>query len=92
MKPKPLDVVAGHYYERRRRGGPLEPAAPAVPDYIVCRRVVDYAPAPIPAAAEVTTCSRCSALVAYNPKGPFQDVPKVCMQCSGVTPLPIDAT
>jgi len=90
-------VDAGNYYERQHRDGWLVPTAPAVPDVIVCRRVVDYAPAPVPDGAAVETCSQCSALVAYNPAGPagpggpFQRVPKVCMQCARIKPLPMDA-
>jgi hypothetical protein len=73
-----------------RGGGPLEPASPQIPDVIICRRVVDYAPAPIPDGAEFTPCADCNALVAYNPKGPFQYVPKICMQCARIRPLPMD--
>lgn len=57
-------------------------------DVWVCRRVVDYAPAPVPPHAAVDTCAWCSALVAYNPARPV-DAPRVCMQCAGIEPLPI---
>jgi hypothetical protein len=88
-KPGPR-IDAGHYYGKRTRTGPLEPAPPGVPDAVICRRVIDYAPHPLPTGAEVTTCSECSALIAYNPAGPHQDAPKVCMQCAWIKPLPME--
>jgi hypothetical protein len=84
-------VDAGNYYGERTAHGPLEPAPPGVPDHVICRRVVDYAPHPVPAGAEFTTCSQCNALIAYNPQGPHQGVPKICMQCARIMPLPMDA-
>ena len=90
MTKKGPRVDAGHYYWQRSRG-PLVPTTPGTPHVIVCRRVVDYAPHPIPAGAEFTPCTECNALVAYNPAGPHQDVPKICMQCARIEPLPMDA-
>lgn len=89
MAKKPPDVHSGNYYGRRTPGGPLEPAPPGVPDQVVCRRVGDYPNGEPPAGAALDTCTHCSALIAYNPKGPFQYVPRVCMQCARIAPLPI---
>src|SRR5262245_45471933 len=85
MKEKKApDVHAGNYYGVRHGGGPLEPAPPGVPDIVVCRRVGDYPGGQPPAQAALETCTRCSALIAYNPQGPFQYVPKICMQCARI--------
>jgi len=88
---KGIRVESGNYYGERRRGGPLEPAPSGVPDFVVCRRVTDYAPAPIPTAAAFSMCSRCGARIAYNPKGPHQSRPKICMQCAQIEPLPMES-
>lgn len=61
-----------------------------VPDVVVCRRVTDYPPAPLPPTAQIAPCTHCGARIAFNPAGPHQDRPKVCMQCAGVEPLPIE--
>jgi hypothetical protein len=78
---------SGEYYERDERG--LRPAAPGVPDVVICRRVVDYPDGQPPIDAALDTCTECSALVAYNPSGPHLERPRVCMQCAGIQPLPI---
>jgi len=85
---KPTEVHAGNYYGERHRGGPLEPAPPQRPDYVVCRRVADYDVA-LPAGAATTICNQCAAPIAFNPKGPHQDVKKICMQCARIQPLPM---
>jgi len=88
MKKRPTDVHAGNYYGVRHGGGPLEPAPPGRPDHVVCRRVADY-DISLPAGAATTICNRCAAPIAFNPKGPHQDVPKICMQCARIKPLPM---
>ena len=89
---KKADVFGGRYYERRGPRSLHREVGPVRPHNVVCRRVVDYAPAPIPEGAAFEACCECSALVAYNPAGPHQDVPKLCMQCARITPLPIETT
>jgi hypothetical protein len=54
----------------------------------VCRRAVDFAPTPIPPGALFATCTECYAVVVYSPASPHQTLPKVCMQCVGIEPLP----
>lgn len=83
-----IKVDGGGYYREGWRG--LRPAAPGVPDAVICRRVVDYPDGQPPPAAALDTCTRCSALVAYNPHGPHVERPRVCMQCAGIAPLPIE--
>ena len=84
------NVHHGGYYGRFTANGPLIPAPAGVPDSVICRRIVDYGPGQIPAAAAFGRCSTCDAPVAYNPAGPHQDRPRVCMQCTGIQPLPIE--
>lgn len=62
------------------------------PSEVVCRRVADYPKGKPPAAARITTCADCGRRIAFNPAGPHQDKPKVCMQCAGIQPLPIERT
>lgn len=60
------------------------------PDEVICRRVADYPHGVAPAAAATTRCTRCQRRIAFNPAGPHQDKPKVCLQCAGIEPLPIE--
>lgn len=57
-------------------------------DAWICRRVADYAPAPVPAGAAFDACTRCAARIAYNPARRVA-APRVCMQCAGIAPLPM---
>lgn len=85
-------LIGPGYYRRDDRTSRLQPVGDVdeAPTVVICRRVRDYAPAPVPAGAGVTPCSRCGSFIAFNPAGLHQDVPKVCMQCAGIRPLPID--
>jgi hypothetical protein len=81
----------GHYYERDWTGRLRDTAQCGIPDVVICRRVVDYAPAPVPPTAAVTESARCGAVIAYNPANPHTARPKICMQCGGIEPLPIES-
>jgi len=85
MKTKPC-----HYYGRTWDGRLIE-ALPSDPDAVICRRVADYPGGQPPAAATLTACRDCEALVAFNPTGPYLDRPRVCLQCAGIQPLPMDS-
>ena len=85
-------VNAGEYWGRRTENGPLEPAPPGVPDQVICRRLCDFGPGQLPAAAAITACSQCGFAVAFNPQGRYPDKPKLCMQCAHIIPLPIETT
>ncbi len=61
----------------------------AMPDEVICRRVGDYPNGVPPAAARLAPCATCGCLIAFNPAGPHQDTPKICMQCGGIQPLPM---
>lgn len=84
-----MKVNSGNYYGRDADGklhriGDVD----APPDIVICRRVADY-----PAGTrdgQVGRCSQCAAPIRYNPDGPHQDRPRVCMQCAGIQPLPIE--
>jgi hypothetical protein len=81
------DTRPGQYYGVPRRG-PLVPVPPGRPDRVICRRVADYPQGTPPAAAARGVCVTCGAPIAFNPAGPHQDAPKVCMRCAGIQPLP----
>lgn len=84
-------VTGGQYLERDWTGRLIDTARRDTPDVVICRRVVDYAPAPVPPTAAITECTRCGAAVAFNPAGPHPTRPKICMQCGGIEPLPIES-
>lgn len=87
------DVFGGQFY-LHGPGVPFVPIgemAPRQPDAWICRRVVDYPAQRVPAGGEVTPCARCAAPVVYNPKREGITAPKVCMQCSGIIPCPIES-
>ncbi len=58
-------------------------------DRWMCRRTVDFAPAPIPADAGFAPCTECGSELVFNPATPAPtcNLPKVCMQCECVEPL-----
>lgn len=86
-----MKTEGGKMYGRTWDGRQVELDARAhVPDVVICRRVTDYAPAPLPPTAQITACTRCGARIAFNPAGTHQDVPKICMQCARIEPLPIE--
>ncbi|HLX21674.1 MAG TPA: hypothetical protein VKR23_16125 [Gaiellaceae bacterium] len=86
MKMKP-----GTYYGITHDGR-MVPAGDVdrLPDKVICRRVADYPHAVPPGAAVTGPCADCGARIAWNPKGPHQDRPHVCMQCASIQPLPIE--
>lgn len=65
-------------------------APPGEPSHVICRRIADYAPSPVPTGAAVGRCAQCDAPVAYNPRGPHLDRPRLCMQCAGIQPAALD--
>jgi hypothetical protein len=90
-KKKP-DVFGGGFYSRVTKDGPLVPAPPTTPDLWICRRVVDFPDQLPPFGSAITACARCHVRIAYNPKRHPSvpvTVPKVCMQCARIEPLPI---
>ena len=89
MKKSSRDVSPGRLYRLAPSGFmlPVEDDSGA-PDVWVCRRTADYAPAPIPAGAAFSVCTKCHAAIAFNPARTVA-APKICMQCAGVTPLPM---
>jgi hypothetical protein len=84
-------VEPGAFYRRTDDGGAMVPAAPGVPDVVICRRVRDYPSGAIPAGGTVTRCASCGAAVVTN-MAKFPEQPRRCMQCSGIAPLPFEAT
>jgi len=91
-KPRGPRVDAGHFYGRHTQDGPLFPAPAGRPDVWICRRVADFAPAPIPAGAAFGICAECGAPIVFNPARVASvpaTTPKTCMQCSSIMPLPI---
>lgn len=80
----------GQFFLRSIFGGPLEtmPDLGVQPDEVVSRRVVDFPDGRPPENAVLMTCGRCGAAIASERK--FPGVPRICLQCSGIEPLPID--
>lgn len=76
----------GRYH---RLGHHRDITPPQPPSKTICRRVLDYPHGRPPAIAALTHCVECGDAIAFNPAGPHQDVPKICMQCAGIDPLPI---
>jgi hypothetical protein len=64
---------AGRYYVFRE-GRAIEVEVSA-PDYVICRRLEDFAPAPVPATAVISACPLCGLLVASSPMTPYPGVP-----------------
>lgn len=87
-------VHGGRFYGRRTLEGPLEDASAAdgPPDHWVCRRLRDF-PHGMPEGGAVTACSRCGCAIVFNPARLATvppATPKICMQCAGIQPLPIE--
>jgi hypothetical protein len=86
--PKQI-VHGGEWWGRRQLGGPLEPAPAGKADIWICRRLVDFPNQTAPAGGELDQCTKCWALIVYNPERKL-DAPKVCMQCASIIPLPYE--
>lgn len=95
LPPEFGDIFGGQFYGVTTRGRLLSvgTAAPEgrEADYWICRRVVDYAPAPVPPGGAITPCTKCGASVVFNPKREGVTAPKICMQCARIKPLPIES-
>jgi hypothetical protein len=89
------DVHAGGYY-RRDRDGTLVPTTPGRPDVWICRRMADYPGHRAPEGAGLAACDDCGETIAFNPARIGFDVtvgtPRVCLQCAGIEPLPMEGT
>jgi hypothetical protein len=56
---------------------------------VACRRVADFpVNRPLPAPAAIAACDRCQAPVVVGPSSPAGP-PRRCLQCAGITPLPL---
>lgn len=69
--------------------GPLA-AVDRPPDVCVSRRVVDFPHGRPPIGAVLTSCRDCGAAIASD--GKFPGVPRICLQCAGIEPLPIEGS
>lgn len=87
-----MKTRAGQYYGVTHSGQmvPLSGAPERAPDNVICRRVADYPRQGPPPAATTGPCAKCGARIAWNPAGPHQNRPHICMQCAGIEPLPIE--
>ena len=83
------DILKPGYY-RYTPGRGHQPAPAGIPDAVICRRVADFPHGRPPAGAAITDCVKCGVPIAYNPRGPHQDKPHVCMPCEHIQPLPIE--
>jgi len=85
-------VFGGQFYERTPGGklAAIGTTAPRTPDVWICRRVADYPGQRVPAGGAVAACSECQAAIVFNPRRAV-DAPKICLQCGGITPCPIES-
>lgn len=86
-----FEAVGGGFYGRVTPSGPLVPVGTTYTgpvDAWICRRVADFAPAPIPTGAAFDVCTRCAVAIVFNPARRVT-APKICMQCAHYQPLPI---
>jgi len=95
----PRVVYGGGFYGRRTASSPLESVGPSPgrpADAWICRRLADYPPGRLPPVWAGASCSRCHAVIVYDPDTLRRtpdvrpDTPKVCMQCAGIQPLPFE--
>jgi hypothetical protein len=57
-------------------------------DVWICRRLCDFPGGRLPAGGELAQCERCEAVIVFNPAR-LLAVPRVCMQCAQIQPLPM---
>jgi len=81
-------VNPGRYYTEV--GGRLDETPAGPPDVVVCRRLADFPRQQLPNGGRVGACRRCLAPIVFNWEGPHQNRPRICMQCAGIQPLPIE--
>jgi len=82
-------VDGGRFYWIDGRGN-LHDAAPGPADVWICRRLADFPEGRIPTGGATATCTRCAAVIVFNPlHAPPVTVPasKVCMQCLSIEPI-----
>lgn len=84
----PRIVFPGAVYAVTPTGLQNSDAKPTQCDIWVVRRLADFPHGRAPTGALVAPCFECGTPCAHADK-PI-DAPKVCMQCAGITPLPID--
>lgn len=85
-------ILAGHYYgddgRRLHDLGTLN--AEPVPDQIVSRRLADFPGGVAPAGGTLDRCPRCHQAIVTN-RAKFPTVPRICMQCAHIQPLPLES-
>lgn len=57
------------------------------PDVWICRRLADFPNGQMPPGGALAQCEQCEAVIVYNPARDLA-VPRVCMQCASIQPLP----
>ena len=84
-------VLAGHYYgDDGRRLHDLGANADVAPDRIVSRRLADFPGGAAPPGGTLDRCAQCRAPVVTN-RAKFPTVPRICMQCAHIQPLPLES-
>jgi hypothetical protein len=77
-------VFGGMFFEVK--DGRFSPVDPVPPDVVVARRLRDFEPEDMPAAARLVACAECGCAVVTEAK--FPEKLRVCMQCAGIQPMP----
>jgi len=84
-------VHPGRKYQRLEDGRIVEGHGPEAPDVRVCRRLEDYADG-VPAGGALGWCGGCGRPIVWTPADQVPaDLPRLCLQCVGIEPLPIEA-
>lgn len=84
-----METKPGRFYGRTWDGRLEEvPGQDHQADVWICRRLCDFPGGRLPPGGEIAQCERCEAVIVYNPARQLA-VPRVCMQCAGIQPLPI---
>lgn len=88
----PTPVQGGGFYQRDASGFTPVPDPARAPDGWICRRVADFPHGRLPVGAATAVCRQCAAPIAFNPARVDipATVPKICMQCAAIQPLPIE--
>lgn len=77
------------YAPRPAAGNLVEGHGPEAPELWICRRLDDYPEGRKPDGGALGWCTACGVPVIYNPDAPVApDLPRVCLQCVGIEPLP----
>ena len=83
-----METKPGKYYERIGGRTLREYDGDPPPEVVICRRLADFPQGTPPPGAVLWFCAECHATLVGDPKAPHQELPRICLQCAGIRPLP----